>query len=147
LNYKSKLAITVAALALSFAASAQTKPVEPGAGAKPGIAPAVKPAEGPGPRMGGIPEKITRAEAIQRATEQFDMVDTNKDGTVTKEEIQAFQTKMREAMQGGVMGKPAGGPDGKPAGGPGMRGEKPVGAPPVGEHTRPMHPAEKAPAK
>lgn len=139
MNSRTKLAFAVAALAFSFGAMAQPKAPEPAPVAKPAAAAsadksAERPGPGvrPGPRMGpgpgqAIPDKVTRAEAIKRATDQFDAIDLNKDAVVTKDEIQAFQTKMREAMTSSVGGPAQGaGPSGRPAGAP------PRGAPPAG---------------
>lgn len=69
---------------------------------------------------------VTRAEAIKRATDQFDRMDRNKDGTVTGDEIEAMQKEMRakfEAQQAKA-GAP-GAPGAKPAG-PDLKPGKPV---------------------
>lgn len=53
------------------------------------------PEHGPGR---GFPDKMTREEALKRAGEQFDMVDQNKDGVVTREELHQFNEKIRPAL-------------------------------------------------
>jgi hypothetical protein len=50
-------------------------------------------------RRGGEFKPVTRAEAIQRVTDQFDRTDVNKDGIVTNDEIRAVQAEMRARFE------------------------------------------------
>jgi hypothetical protein len=61
--------------------------------------------------------KLTRAEITdERLISLFERADANRDGVVTKEELEALYAKESAAMQPG----PGGGPDGGPGGGPGF---------------------------
>lgn len=51
-------------------------------------------APAPGPRGDEFP--ILREQALKRAAEQFDVMDTNRDGKLTHEEVQAFREKMMQ---------------------------------------------------
>lgn len=87
--------LVVGALTLGAASSfaqAVTKPGDATAHAAPGDAAKSK------PMVTMFPERITRAEAIKKAEAQFDAVDSNKDGVVTREEIVAFQDKMQKLV-------------------------------------------------
>ncbi|HWH17076.1 MAG TPA: hypothetical protein VNT77_01870 [Allosphingosinicella sp.] len=60
----------------------------------------------PGPRGNAA---VTRAEAVQKADEQFARLDANRDGRVTREEMQARQQRggkmtERRAQRGGPEG-------------------------------------------
>jgi hypothetical protein len=69
--------------------------------------------------------KLTRDEVTDaRLLRLFDRADTNKDGVVTKEELEALAAKLaEEARQGGDRGGPGGrGPGGFGPGGPGGPG-------------------------
>ena len=92
------------------------------AGAPPGLK--VTPGGPPGgPGMHGPRDfkPVTRAEAIKRATDQFDRMDRNKDGTVTGDEIEAMQKEMRakfeaqQAKAGAAGAVKPGAPETKPA--------------------------------
>ena len=72
-----------------------------------------------GPREGG--KSWTRADAMARAGEHFDRVDTNKDGVVDPTEQKAAHQKMRAMHEQRKAGKP---------GHPGQPGEAaPTGTP------------------
>jgi len=58
----------------------------------------------PGGERGGFMRDQTRAEAQQRADMMFQMLDTNKDGTVTKAEAQAALEQFQAARGGGDNG-------------------------------------------
>ena len=58
----------------------------------------------PGGERGGFMRDQTRAEAQQRAEMMFRMLDTNKDGTVTKAETQAALEQFQAARGGGDNG-------------------------------------------
>ena len=58
----------------------------------------------PGGERGGFMRDQTRAEAQQRADMMFQMLDTNKDGTVTKAETQAALEQFQAARGGGDNG-------------------------------------------
>jgi hypothetical protein len=79
--------------------------------------------------------KLTRDEITdERLLRIFDRADTNKDGFVTKEELEALYAK--EMQGGGGRGKDGGpgvpgGPGGRGPGGPGGRGG--FGGPPIGQ--------------
>lgn len=53
---------------------------------------------------GRLPENMTRAEALKKAGDHFDMVDADKDGVVTRSEMKEFREKMRPpfGMEGGA---------------------------------------------
>jgi hypothetical protein len=57
---------------------------------------------------GGFNRDQTRAEAQQRADMMFQMLDTNKDGTVTKAEAQAALAQFQAARGGDDSGRGAG---------------------------------------
>ena len=57
-----------------------------------------------GGARGGFMRDQTRAEAQQRADMMFQMLDTNKDGTVTKAEAQAALEQFQAARGGGDNG-------------------------------------------
>lgn len=138
MTIKRTLALSAAIAAISLSAIAADAP-----SASQGATP---PRGGPQAGMrqsDGIPERITRAEVIKRATDQFDAVDTNKDGVVTREEILAFQEGIRRTMgaQGGPGERPGAGPadfHGGPKGkGLGEHPKPPAGPRPDGEPTPP----------
>lgn len=116
---KSTALVFASILAASTAAFAQAPNTSENAA--PGTAPrAEQPHHGPrgdhGPREDG--KSWTRADALARAGEHFDRVDTNKDGVVDPAERKAAHEKMRAMHEQRKAGKP-GGP-GKPGeGGPG----------------------------
>lgn len=132
---KTLIALAVLTMAnLTFAAppAAGTKDL---GGRTPPAGVEAPPEHGPGR---GFPEKMTREEALKRAAEQFDMVDQNKDGVVTREELHQFKEKLRPAlplhgqhrMEGEALGKHRGHPPKGPEGahrGPDSEGPSPKG--------------------
>lgn len=106
------LASLLAAAALTGTAQAQDKPLPPGVHGPAKFAPGGMP-----PGMPPL-KPITRDEALKRAAEQFDAADTNKDGTLTPEEMRAAWEKRqaerprRPQAEGGAPQAPdtAGGP-------------------------------------
>ena len=71
--------------------------------------PVLAQAQDSGQRGGGYMQRDqTRAEAQQRADMMFQMLDSNKDGTVTKAEAQAALTQMEAARCGDSQGRGAG---------------------------------------
>src|SRR5947209_9940501 len=71
--------------------------------------PVLAQAQDSGRRAGGYMQRDqTRAEAQQRADMMFQMLDSNKDGTVTKAEAQAALTQMEAARGGDSQGRGAG---------------------------------------
>ena len=44
--------------------------------------------------------KVSRAEAMQKATERFEKADANKDGYITREEMEAMKEQYREHKSG-----------------------------------------------
>jgi Ca2+-binding EF-hand superfamily protein len=61
-------------------------------------------AQAPGGAGGNMQRDQTRAEAQQRADMMFQMLDTNKDGTVTKAEADAALAQFQAARGGGDQG-------------------------------------------
>lgn len=57
-----------------------------------------QPTPAPAPHQGPAfhHKDVTRAEALAKAAERFDRVDTNKDGVLTKDERRAMRHKMRD---------------------------------------------------
>ncbi len=119
---KSTAFVVASILAVSTAAFAQAP--NTAENAAPGSAPRPeRPHHGPrgdhGPREGG--KSWTRADAMARAGEHFDRVDTNKDGVVDPTERKAAHQKMRAMHEQRKAGKP---------GHPGQPGEAaPTGTP------------------
>lgn len=118
---KSTALIFASILAVSTAAFAQAPSTAEHAA--PGTHPrAERPHHGGGdhgPREGG--KSWTRADAMARAGEHFDRVDTNKDGVVDPTERKAAHQKMRAMHEQRKAGKP---------GHPGQPGEAaPTGTP------------------
>ncbi len=132
-----KLSLSVLAASLSLVAltsMAQPAPAPAGAPhAKPVHAAAQVPspdAVGPRGSAGAAPQAgaagprgddfpLSRALVLKRTAEQFDAMDTNRDGQVTREEMQAFREKMMQqfsARQGQAQGP-----------GQGPRGDAPAG--------------------
>lgn len=67
-------------------------------------------AQAPGPQGGGFQQRDqTRAEAQQRADMMFQMLDANKDGTVTKAEAEQALAQSQSMQAGGQENGRAGG--------------------------------------
>jgi EF hand domain-containing protein len=98
----------VAALAVAFApAIAQPAPPPP-PGVAPGVAPVAPLAPAPHVRMMMSDRTMTRAEASQHVAKMFAKLDTNRDGFVTREEVEALHHKMMGAMDGRIERKLSG---------------------------------------
>src|SRR6476646_8805082 len=98
----------VTALAIATLAAAQPAPPPP-AGVAPGTAPA--PMVAPvAPMAPGAPHvrvmfnsdhDMTRAEVADHVAKMFAKLDTNRDGFITKDEVEAMHAKMMSAMEKG----------------------------------------------
>ena len=98
----------VAMLAVAFAPAVAQPAPPPPPGVAPGVAPIAPGAPAPHVRMMVMSDRVmTRAEVSQHVAKMFAKLDTNRDGFVTRDEVEALHNKMMGAMDGRIERKMA----------------------------------------
>src|SRR5436190_15559036 len=100
-----RLLIGGAVAALAMASAAVAAQTAPPAGVAPGTAPAPMTAPAPGTPhvrvMFNSDHDMTRAEVADHVGKMFAKLDTNRDGFITKDEVEAMHAKMMSAVEKG----------------------------------------------